>query len=197
MVAMAALLTPDEVDQALARLKIDGDRIAEALVALETHSGHQFLTGARTTGRTATLWERTQADIALLYQWFGAYRTVMDNAATVRARRTRPGATELTELTALLRGDRINDRVDVVEIGLGGLVVRNAPFVANGEHVELVIEAGDLSYRFSARGVWMREDGEDYRVGLALVGMPVCLHTIAVRRHNGDVVDRIDVDVAA
>lgn len=108
MVAMAAgpipLLTPDEADQALARLRTDGDRIAEALVGLETHPGHRFLTGARLAGRTATLWERTQADIALLYQWFGAYRTVMDSAAAVRARRTRPGATELTELTALLRG---------------------------------------------------------------------------------------------
>src|SRR3984893_16199275 len=111
MMAMTAgripLLTPDEVDRTLARLTIDGDRIAGALVALETHPGHQFLTGARVTGRTATLWARTQADIALLYQWFGAYRTVMDAAAAVRARRTRPGATELTELTALLRGNAV------------------------------------------------------------------------------------------
>src|SRR5882757_343843 len=111
MVAMAAgpipLLTPDEVDRTLARLTLDGDRIAGALVALETHPGYQFLTGARPAGRTATLWARTQADITLLYQWFGAYRTVMDNAAVVRARRTKPGVTELTELTALLRGSAV------------------------------------------------------------------------------------------
>src|ERR1043166_5670781 len=47
------------------------------------------------------------------------------------------------KMTALLRGDRINDRVDVVEIGPGGVVVRGAPFVANGEHVEIVIAHGD------------------------------------------------------
>lgn len=98
---------------------------------------------------------------------------------------------EPTKMTALLRGDRINDRVDVVEIGPGGVVVRNAPFVAHGEQVELVMEDGDKSYRFRAQGVWMKEDGDDYRVGLALVGMPVCLRTVAVSRHEADLVDRI------
>jgi hypothetical protein len=93
---------------------------------------------------------------------------------------------------ALLRGDRINDRVEVVEIGPGGIVVRNAPFVAHGEHVEIVIEHGDRSYRFSAEGVWLKDDGDDYRVGLALLGMPVCLHSVAVSRHESDLVDRIE-----
>lgn len=98
---------------------------------------------------------------------------------------------EPTKLTALLRGDRINDLVEVVEIGPGGAVVRNAPFVAHGEHVELVMDAGNKSYRFHAEGVWMKDDGDDYRIGLALVGMPVCLHTVAVSRHEADLVDRI------
>lgn len=98
---------------------------------------------------------------------------------------------EAIKLGALLRGDRINDRVEVVEIGPGGVVVRNAPFVANGEHVEIVIQDGDRSYRFGAEGVWLKDDGDDYRVGLALIGMPVCLHTVAVSRHEADLVDRI------
>jgi hypothetical protein len=98
---------------------------------------------------------------------------------------------EPTKMTALLRGDRINDRVDVIEIGPGGVVVRNAPFVAHGEQVELVMEEGDKSHRFHAEGVWMKDDGDDYRVGLALVGMPVCLHTVAVSRRQPDLVDRI------
>jgi hypothetical protein len=123
-----------------------------------------------------------------------AFEPTADDRRMKNGRRWRR---EPVQLTAILRGDRLNDLVDVVEIGPGGMVVRNAPFVASGEHVELVIEAGDLSYRFGARGVWLKEDGEDYRVGLALVGMPVCLHTVAVRRHDGDVVDRIDVDAAA
>ena len=95
------------------------------------------------------------------------------------------------KLTALLRGDRINDHVEVTEIGPGGLVVRGAPFVAHGEHVEIVVEDGDNSYRFGAEGVWMKDDGDDYKIGLELIGMPVCLHSVAVSRHEADLVDRI------
>ena len=91
----------------------------------------------------------------------------------------------------VVHGDMINDRVDVIEIGPGGLVCRDAPFVARGEIVELVIEDGDNSYRFRARGVWLRDDGDHYRVGLAFVGMPVCLHKVQISPHTQDVVDKI------
>jgi hypothetical protein len=111
MVAMTAgpvpLYNTNDVDQTLARLTTDGDRMGGALIALESHPGHQFLTGARLTGQTAARWEQTQADIVLLYQRFEAYRSVLAKAAEVRARRTKPGVTELTELTALLRGPAV------------------------------------------------------------------------------------------
>jgi hypothetical protein len=128
------------------------------------------------------------------------------------------------ELIGILRGDKINDRVAVVELGPGGLVCRRAPFVARGEQVEIVIdrpgfagsrstaegqcgglidrpgfagegqiEEGERSYRFSAQGVWLKDDGDDYRIGLALVGMPVCLTRHAISRHEADLVDRIGV----
>src|SRR5262245_34874555 len=86
---------------------------------------------------------------------------------------------EQVKLTGLLRGDRINDRVEVIEIGPGGAVVRNAPYVARGEQVELVIDNGDKSYRFRAKGVWLKDDNDDYRIGLELIGMPVCLHKVS------------------
>lgn len=98
---------------------------------------------------------------------------------------------EATAISALMRGDRINDRVEVCEVGPGGFVVRNAPFVARGELVEIVIDEGDTSFRFRAEGVWLKDDGDDYRVGLALVGMPVCLHRVAVSAHEADLVDKI------
>ena len=98
---------------------------------------------------------------------------------------------EATKLTALMRGDRINDRVEVVEIGPGGLVARNAPYVAKGEQVEIVIDDGDRSYRFRAEGVWLKDDGDDFKVGLKLVGMPVMLHKVAISAHQADVVDKL------
>ncbi|MBA3540161.1 MAG: PilZ domain-containing protein [Deltaproteobacteria bacterium] len=98
---------------------------------------------------------------------------------------------EATKLTAVMRGDRINDRVEIVEMGPGGLVCRHAPYVARGELVEIVIDAGDQSYRFTAQGVWLKDDGDDYRVGFALVGMPVAIRTVTLSRHHTDVVDQI------
>ena len=95
------------------------------------------------------------------------------------------------ELVAFMRGDQINDRVNVVEISAGGLVVTNAPFVTKGEVVELVMDVGDEQYRFIAHGVWQREDGDDYRIGLRFVGMPVRLRKVQISEHVGDVVDEI------
>lgn len=99
---------------------------------------------------------------------------------------------EVVKLPALLRGDRINDRVELIELGPGGAVVRNAPYVARGEVVELVIDEGEKSYRFRAKGVWLKDDGDDYRVALELIGMPVCLHKVAVTQsRSDDLVDKI------
>jgi len=98
---------------------------------------------------------------------------------------------EATKVSALMRGDRIHDRIEIVEIGPGGMVARNAPYVARGEIVEIVVEAGDVTYRFSAQGVWLKDDGDDYRIGLALVGMPVKLTKVVVVAHQADIVDRI------
>ena len=98
---------------------------------------------------------------------------------------------EAAKLTGILRGDRINDRVDIIEVGPGGLVIRNAPFVARGEQVEIQIDVGVNSYRFRAQGVWLKDDGEDYRIGLAFIGMPIACRYVALAEHVADVVDRI------
>lgn len=100
---------------------------------------------------------------------------------------------ETMQMDVLIRGDRINDRVDLIEMGPGGLVVRNAPYVAKDEQVEVVVERGECSYRFRAVGVWLRDDGDDYKVGLRLVGMPVMLHKVAISAHQADVVDKLAV----
>lgn len=101
---------------------------------------------------------------------------------------------QVVGITAHLRGDRINDRVEITEIGPGGVLIRNAPYIARGELVELMVDEGDVTYRFCAHGVWLREDGDDYRVGLRLVGLPVCIHRVSVSaKHDEDVIERIGV----
>lgn len=99
---------------------------------------------------------------------------------------------EAVQLSGIVRGDRINDRVDVVELGPGGLVCRRAPFIARGEVVELVLNFTDQSFRFRAIGKWLKDDGDDYQVGLAFVGVPICLHIEQVSQHEFDLVDQIN-----
>jgi hypothetical protein len=125
----------------------------------------------------------------------------IEQAFASRARKGSTGASSASdarrfrrdkvELVGMIRGDRINDRVAIVELGPGGLVCRRAPFIARGELVELVIDDGDRSYRFGARGVWLRDDGDDYRVAVAFTGMPVCITRLQLSKHQPDLVDQI------
>jgi hypothetical protein len=79
-------------------------------------------------------------------------------------------------LNALLRGPGLNDRVAVHDFGPGGLAASGVPFADEGDTIEVVIDAGDVSYRFKARVEWVRDDGDDYEVGMSFVGLPVRLH---------------------
>ncbi len=112
-------------------------------------------------------------------------------APTGEGPRGRKFRREVVSIDGVIRGDRINDAVEIVEIGPGGFVCRKAPYIARGEQVEIVVDDGECSYRFRAQGVWLKDDGEDYKVGLALIGLPVCLHHVRLRRHEADIVDKI------
>ena len=103
---------------------------------------------------------------------------------------------EGVRLEAILRGDQLNDNVHVIEIGPGGLVLSEAPYVARGEQVELVFEDGDRMLRFRAEGVWIRDEAEDYTIGLRFVGMPVCVRKTAISAHEADLVDKITAAAA-
>ena len=81
-------------------------------------------------------------------------------------------------MAALLRGARYNDHVKITQLGAGGFECRNAPYVEEGSLVEVVIDVEDHSYRFSARAVWLRDDGADYRVAFAFEGIPVLVQGV-------------------
>jgi hypothetical protein len=80
------------------------------------------------------------------------------------------------ELDAELRGSRFSDKVRVANLGPGGMVLLRAPYVEQGQTVEVVIDDDELSlsYRFKAVVIWLRDDDDDdFSVGLELVGSPV------------------------
>lgn len=98
------------------------------------------------------------------------------------------------DFTCRLRGaEGLNDRVRVAELGPGGLVCRQTPFVDEGKLIEVVIDDPevDLSYRFTCKVAWLREDvGDDFAVGLTFVGSPLLVHH-GRSEHVEDAVDRI------
>lgn len=102
-----ALITTEEADRGLDRLRADRDLISERLVALDDHPGQRFLDGAALTGDSRRRWAETKSAIGTLWARFGLYRGVLDRAEQTRNRRGRPGEEELAELTELLRGQPV------------------------------------------------------------------------------------------
>jgi hypothetical protein len=151
----------------------------------------RYLVLVETIHRFRTLLGKCELGVGLDWEEIDELNALETAFAPTDSRSGRRFRREKVHFTGIVRGDKLNDRVEIVELGPGGLVCRNAPFVARGEQVEVVIDDGDHSYRFAAEGVWLRDDGEDYRIALRLIGMPVCLNIVRVSAHDTDVVDKI------
>jgi hypothetical protein len=128
-------LDREAADRALDRLGEDCDRIAEALVAMDGHPGHQLLRGSSLTGLTHTRWVEISTAMATLWEQFDAYRTLLDRAREVRARRSRPGQEELDELTELLTGK-------VVELNREQLPIERRSLTGPAQTVEKITLTG-------------------------------------------------------
>ncbi|MFL6125545.1 hypothetical protein [Actinophytocola sp.] len=98
------VLSRDEIDRELARVEADSERIAESLVEMDAHPGHRLLRDTALTGLTAKRWAEASAAMATLWEQYASYRDLVARAREVRARRSRPGAEEIEELTHILNG---------------------------------------------------------------------------------------------
>ena len=115
------MLELEQADRALADLAADSDRMAEALVAMDGHPGHQLLAGATLTGVSLRRWTETDAAMTVLWQQFSLHRALVEQARQVRERKSRPGETELAELTELLTGQVVELGAEQVPIERRGL----------------------------------------------------------------------------
>ncbi len=85
-------------------------------------------------------------------------------------------------MPALLRNEDLNDYVRVTQLSAGGLECRGAIFAEEGERFEVVFDIGEHSYRFRARAVAVREDGQEVRVAMAFEGTPVLVQGTVAQR---------------
>jgi hypothetical protein len=123
--------------------------------------------------------------------------SALEAAFAADARDARSFRRDRVDGSCRLRGaPGLNDRVRLTEIGPGGLVCRQAPYVEEGTVCEVVIDDAELehSYRFFARVAWLREDvGDDFAIGLELIGVPLLVH-YGPTEHVEDAVDRIGLE---
>ncbi|KAB8195871.1 hypothetical protein FH608_010270 [Nonomuraea phyllanthi] len=100
-------MSREGVEHALRARADERDRISGDLLDLESHTTYQLLKGASLRGATGGRWAAAQESLATLWSLNDAYRSVLREAERIRGARSRPGADELAELTALLTGPSV------------------------------------------------------------------------------------------
>ena len=98
-----------DAEDALQRLRAEGDTISAALLGLEDHPGRRFLESAASAGESLERWTAAQAGIGLLWDRFGRYRDVLRRAGDTR---------DLAELTELLQGHAVELPAEPVRHGI-------------------------------------------------------------------------------
>jgi hypothetical protein len=79
-------------------------------------------------------------------------------------------------LGATLYRRQFRDQVTIFDIGPGGFVCEGAPFLQEGDRVEVVVDGGaesPASYRFMAQVAWTRDRESDCVIGFRFVGIPL------------------------
>ncbi len=116
-------------------------------------------------------------DIEVVSTIESLYAVSTEDQAPLRWRDRPTLGTEVVNLTALLRGPKVRDRVGVVALGPEGMVCTNAPYMADDGLYEIVFDDQELgvSYRFIGRVVWSDEVEEtgELAVELRFTGVPV------------------------
>ncbi|WP_051950696.1 hypothetical protein [Actinacidiphila yeochonensis] len=105
--ASGPVMGREDVDRALERLGVEHEAVESSLLALQDHSGRRLLEGAELTGVTRERWERTDSAITALWEHFDVLTETLETARRLRGRRRWPTQTDLSALTALLRGDGV------------------------------------------------------------------------------------------
>ncbi|SMD23522.1 hypothetical protein [Kibdelosporangium aridum] len=90
------MFSHEEADRALQRLSSESDRMADALVAMDTHAGHQLLRNATLTGLTKQRWAEASSAMTVLWEQFNVHRRMVELAKDMLDRR------DLGSLTTLL-----------------------------------------------------------------------------------------------
>ena len=93
-------LSRQQAADAVAKAQAERDTIQSNLLDLDGSFGKRLLTGAQLTGTTKQRWDTAAGTLAVLWDTYATYSSVVDRAATLVAGKL--GQRELTEVTGLL-----------------------------------------------------------------------------------------------
>ncbi|QIS17586.1 hypothetical protein [Nocardia terpenica] len=97
------VLTLPEIDAEIAARTSEVDAITATLLELDKHPGLSLLRGYAPTGTTAERWRPVRQLLDLMWEDYGRLQTILNEARTLRSRRTRPTDADRVELTRMLR----------------------------------------------------------------------------------------------
>lgn len=164
---MTALLSREQAAAAVAAVVTERDTIQANLLELDNSFGKRLLAGATLTGETRKRWDAVSADLTTLWDTYGAYSAVADQAAELLARMRRPVGRELAEISSLLYGTSVR-------------LSRPSPALARGDltgtgdtQVTLAAAVTDMRRAFAAatavvtaaEAVWNEIAAELQRIG--------------------------------
>ncbi|HEX6519665.1 MAG TPA: hypothetical protein VF070_06560 [Streptosporangiaceae bacterium] len=93
-------MSRQQAADAVAKAQAERDTIQSNLLDMDGSFGKRLLTGAQLTGTTKQRWDAAAATLAVLWDTYATYSSVVDRAITLVA--GKPGQRELAEVTALL-----------------------------------------------------------------------------------------------
>ncbi|WP_433331537.1 hypothetical protein [Spirillospora sp. CA-294931] len=137
----AAPMSREGVDHALLGLREKQEKISGSLLELDAHDGYRLLQGARLTGETRNRWDETKSLIALMWQLYDSFRSVLDEAMELRGRHSRPDHATLERLTAILTGTPVGLPTGDVPIQERTLLGSAKEWVSLEEAVDLMSAA--------------------------------------------------------
>jgi hypothetical protein len=104
---MTIVATREQAAAAVAAAAAERDTIQANLLELDGSFGKRLLAGATLTGQSKQRWAAADAQLAALWQTFGAYSAVVDKAAEIAAGLGKSTSARVAQISALLTGPSV------------------------------------------------------------------------------------------
>lgn len=109
-------MTPEELDDALQRLRLASERVGSNLLELELDANRRLLDDAPLEGASAQSWTAAAGMLMQLWEWHGLLDANLDRAVSLRGTRSHPRPDQMAGLEQLLCGQTIELVTEVVPL---------------------------------------------------------------------------------